>query len=279
MALIDVLPPSVRPCGKYMRRLSKCLCGTVSNLQLTLGLVSFVKPTGRWISGDQSGGPASSNRTWCAGFALSRFATTHPAAPAPTTTYVYRLAVMRKAPLPTRSHVTRWCLRRVLSLRDRHALHLPVVMQGLDALFPPVPAVLNPPNGVCPAPVVHVLTARGAKTFSRRHSASSITSSGRRMSPLIAGSYTVGAVCHWSSWMTSASTSTPGTRTCCGGSVVRPRGDLVLVNRSLIPARTPSGQPSPHEELTDTTAPSGIRATASLTVRTRTFRISVTSSR
>jgi hypothetical protein len=83
--LIEVLPPSVRPCGYHIARLFSCFCGTVSKPQLTAGLVSLVKPTGMWIRGDQSRPPASSSRTLVAGFALSRLATTQPAAPAPTT--------------------------------------------------------------------------------------------------------------------------------------------------------------------------------------------------
>jgi hypothetical protein len=45
----------------------------------------LVKPTGMWISGFQSRPPASSSSTVVAGFSLRRPATTHPAAPAPTT--------------------------------------------------------------------------------------------------------------------------------------------------------------------------------------------------
>jgi len=82
--LIEVLPPRVRPCGYHISRLFSRRCGTVSKPQLTAGLVSLVKPTGMWISGFQSRPPASSS-TVVAGFSLRRLATTHPAAPAPTT--------------------------------------------------------------------------------------------------------------------------------------------------------------------------------------------------
>ena len=63
MALIEVLPPMVRPCGYHMARLFSCAWGTVSNPQFTFGLVSLVKPTGMWMSGDQSRPPASSSKT------------------------------------------------------------------------------------------------------------------------------------------------------------------------------------------------------------------------
>src|SRR2546423_10943232 len=90
MALIDVEPPRARPCGYHISRPSISACGTVEKPQLTSGVVSLVNPTGMWISGFQSRPPASSSRTSFAGSALSRFATTAPAAPDPTTMYVYR---------------------------------------------------------------------------------------------------------------------------------------------------------------------------------------------
>lgn len=41
-------------------------------------------PTGKWMSGFRSAGPASNNKTRFFGSALNRFASTHPADPAPT---------------------------------------------------------------------------------------------------------------------------------------------------------------------------------------------------
>src|SRR5437762_7992738 len=94
MALIDVEPPSVRPCGYHISRPSIWAWGTVENPQLTSGVVSLVNPTGMWMSGFQSRPPASSSSTSLDGSALSLLATTAPAAPDPTTMYVYRLLLM-----------------------------------------------------------------------------------------------------------------------------------------------------------------------------------------
>ena len=85
MALIDVEPPSVRPCGYHISRPSIWDWGTVENPQLTSGVVSLVNPTGMWMSGFQSRPPASSSSTSLDGSALNRLATTAPAAPDPTT--------------------------------------------------------------------------------------------------------------------------------------------------------------------------------------------------
>src|SRR5215211_1612202 len=54
--------------------------------------------------------------------------------------------------------------------------------------------------------------------------------------------------------------------------VVRPLGDPVAANRSPMPRRTASGQPRPEDELTLTTASSGIRAPASVGETTGTLR-------
>src|SRR5213593_4633145 len=94
IALIDVEPPSVRPCGYHISRPSIWDWGTVENPQLTSGGVSLVNPTGMWMSGFQSRPPASSSSTSLDGSALSRLATTAPAAPDPTTMYVYRFVLM-----------------------------------------------------------------------------------------------------------------------------------------------------------------------------------------
>src|SRR5687767_5463279 len=60
-----------------------------------------------------------------------------------------------------------------------------------------------------------------------------------------------------------------------GWMVVSRPGDPVAANRSPMPRRTASGQPSPDDELTVTTAPSGIRAPASVGEITAALRTSL----
>jgi hypothetical protein len=61
--------------------------GSVLNCQVTSGLAKvLMKPAGIWMKGLRSGGPASSTQTVTPGSALSRFASTEPAAPEPTMT-------------------------------------------------------------------------------------------------------------------------------------------------------------------------------------------------
>ena len=70
-----------------MRRPPVISSGSVLNCQVTAGSASvLMKPAGMWMKGLRSGGPASSTQTVTEGSALSRLASTEPAAPEPTMT-------------------------------------------------------------------------------------------------------------------------------------------------------------------------------------------------
>ena len=85
MPLIDDEPPKSLPRGMGMRRWPVPSSGSDEYSQLAAGFsISLAKPTGirdhGWLSL-----PASSTNTLCLPSALSRFASTDPADPAPTT--------------------------------------------------------------------------------------------------------------------------------------------------------------------------------------------------
>ena len=82
---MELDPPSTRPRGQFMRRLSRVGIGSVSNTQVSFGWKMLRKnPAGMWIHGLRSCPPASSSSTRVFGFALRRLASTQPAEPAPT---------------------------------------------------------------------------------------------------------------------------------------------------------------------------------------------------
>ncbi len=87
MPLMLLDPPRVRPCVVAMARPAVSAVGSVRNCQVQDGSNSvLVNPAGICIQGLRSGGPASSTHTVTAGSSVSRWASTDPAAPAPTIT-------------------------------------------------------------------------------------------------------------------------------------------------------------------------------------------------
>ncbi len=87
MPLTEDDPPSVRPCVVAMPRPPVSGVGSVLNCQVNSGSNRvLVNPAGMWIQGFLSGGPASSTQTVTPSSSVSRFASTEPAAPAPTMT-------------------------------------------------------------------------------------------------------------------------------------------------------------------------------------------------
>jgi hypothetical protein len=85
MPLIELDPPSIFPRGTGNARPLVLASGSAAYSQLAAGLlISLAKPIGIWDQGWLAG-PASSSSTLFLGSADSRFATTAPADPAPTT--------------------------------------------------------------------------------------------------------------------------------------------------------------------------------------------------
>ena len=87
MPLMELEPPSTRPCTVAICRPPVFSVGSVRNCQVTSGLaIVLMNPAGMWIHGLLSGGPASSTHTVAPASSERRVASTEPAAPAPTIT-------------------------------------------------------------------------------------------------------------------------------------------------------------------------------------------------
>ncbi len=87
MPLTEEDPPSVRPCTVLIRRPAVISSGSVLNCQVTPGSARvLMKPAGMWMNGLRSGGPASRTQTVVVPSAVSRLASTEPAAPEPMMT-------------------------------------------------------------------------------------------------------------------------------------------------------------------------------------------------
>ncbi len=79
-------PPSTFPRGQNHSRSAAWRCGTVWYAQSASVLKRRENVAGMWISGRESGPPASSRSTRVSGSSVSRWARMHPALPAPTMT-------------------------------------------------------------------------------------------------------------------------------------------------------------------------------------------------
>ncbi len=85
LPLMEDDPPSVLPRGAAIVRPPVHSDASASYIQLYFGLFSsFIQPTGMWIIGCQSLGPASSTQIVVEGSSARREAMTQPADPAPT---------------------------------------------------------------------------------------------------------------------------------------------------------------------------------------------------
>src|SRR6185295_15062636 len=122
MPLIEPDPPTTRPRGSGMRRLSSLGCGAVMNRQFRCGR-AMAAPTvaGIWMNGWRASPPASSKHTELRASSDRRAARTHPAVPAPTTTKSKELSMFNSGPSRRRRHRD---VRQALPALDVHvAVH------------------------------------------------------------------------------------------------------------------------------------------------------------